>query len=104
MQLINSISDINQLDLADGLKESLIEYGFDLESLLNTTPERTAEVLGIELDVAKIIHAAAMKKKWIRIFVQLIFPSEIHRQLILSPLLHLTSQDLKIMQSRNSSK
>ena len=62
MQLINSISDINQLDLADGLKESLIEYGFDLESLLNTTPERTAEVLGIELDVAKIIHAAAMKK------------------------------------------
>jgi hypothetical protein len=49
------------LDLANGIKESLIEYGFDLSLLLITRSERIAEVLGIELDVAKIIHAAAMR-------------------------------------------
>jgi hypothetical protein len=47
MKLIDSSSDINQLDLANGIKESLIEYGFDLSLLLNTASERIAEVLGI---------------------------------------------------------
>ena len=59
---IDSISDINQIDIADGLKESLIESGFDLETLLNTASERTAKILGIELYVAKLIHNAAMKQ------------------------------------------
>ena len=61
MKFTDSRSDINQLDLANGIKESLIEYCFDLRLLLNTAPQRIAEVLGIELDVAKIIHTAAMK-------------------------------------------
>jgi hypothetical protein len=39
------MSDINQLDLANGIKESLIEYGFDLSLLLNTASEKIAEVL-----------------------------------------------------------
>jgi hypothetical protein len=61
MKFIDSMSDINQLDLANGIKESLIEYRFDLSLLLNTVSEKIAEVLGIELDVAKIIHTAVMK-------------------------------------------
>jgi hypothetical protein len=67
MKLIDSSSDINQLDLANGIKESLMEYGFDLSLLLNTASERIAEVLGIELDVAKIIHTAAMKHYYSKI-------------------------------------
>jgi hypothetical protein len=58
----DSILDILQIDIADGLKDSLMEHGFDLETLLNTTSERTAETLGIELYVAKLIHIAAMKE------------------------------------------
>jgi hypothetical protein len=58
---IDSISDINQIDIDDGLKESLIESGFDLETL-NTASERTAKILGIELYVAKLIHNAALKQ------------------------------------------
>ena len=58
----DSISDINQIEIADGLKDSLIKHGLDLEALLNTTPERTAEILGIDLYVAKLIHIAAMKE------------------------------------------
>jgi len=45
----DSISDINQIEIADGLKHSLMKHGFDLGTLLNTTPERIAEILGIEL-------------------------------------------------------
>jgi hypothetical protein len=61
MKLKDSRSDINQLDLASGIKESLMEYGFDLSLLLNTRAEKIAEVLGVELDVAKIIHTVAIK-------------------------------------------
>jgi hypothetical protein len=61
MKFTDPGSDINQLDLANGIKESLIEHGFDLSLLLNTASERVVEVLGIELDIAKIIHTAAMK-------------------------------------------
>ena len=61
MKFTDSRSDINQLDLANGIKELLIEHGFDLSLLLNIASDRIAEVLGIELDVAKIIHTAAMK-------------------------------------------
>ena len=58
----DSISNINQIEIADGLKDSLIEHGIDLESLLNTTPERTATILGIDLNIAILIHTAAIKQ------------------------------------------
>jgi hypothetical protein len=44
---IDLVSDINQIEIADGLKDSLIEHGNDLEMLLNTAPETTANILGI---------------------------------------------------------
>jgi len=58
----DSISDINQIEIADGLKRSLMKHGFDLGTLLNTTPERIAEILGIELYVAKLIRIAVTKE------------------------------------------
>jgi hypothetical protein len=58
----DSISDINQIEIADGLKHSLMKHGFDLGTLLNTTPERIAEILGIELYVAKLIRIAVTKE------------------------------------------
>ena len=44
------------------VRHLLIRHGFDLESLLNTTPESIANILGIELYVAKLIHIAAIKQ------------------------------------------
>ena len=52
---------ISSLDIADGLKELLIKYRFTLEELSNMSYSELAEYLGIDLYVAKIICAAAMK-------------------------------------------
>ena len=52
---------INSLDIADGLKELLIKYGFTLEELLTTRISDLAEYLGIDLYVANIICNAAKK-------------------------------------------
>jgi hypothetical protein len=52
---------INSLDIADGLKELLIKYGFTLEVLLNTSSSEIAEFLGIDQHVAEIICTAARK-------------------------------------------
>ena len=51
---------INQLDIADGLKELLIN-SFTLESLLNASASDLAEVLGIDQYIAKIINDAVNK-------------------------------------------
>jgi hypothetical protein len=59
---INSHSmSINSLEIADGLKELLIKYGFTLEELLTTPTSDLAEYLGIDLYIAKIICTAARK-------------------------------------------
>src|ERR671931_2922681 len=50
---------INQLDIAEGLKEILLIHGFNLESLLIMRPHDLAEMLGIDEYVAKIIIDAA---------------------------------------------
>ena len=50
---------INSLDIADGLKELLIKYGFTLRELLSIPASELAEFLGIDLYVAKIICGAA---------------------------------------------
>jgi hypothetical protein len=62
VQKKDSISDINQIEIADGLKHSLMKLGFDLGTLLNTTSERIPEILGIELYVAKLIRIAVTKE------------------------------------------
>jgi hypothetical protein len=52
---------INQLDIADGLKELLISSGFTLKSLLNTSAPDLAKILGIDQYVAKLITDAISK-------------------------------------------
>jgi hypothetical protein len=50
IKLIDYRSDIiNQLDLANGIKESLIEYGFDLSLLLNTSSEEDCLSIGYRI-------------------------------------------------------
>ncbi len=56
------VSDlINQLDIADGLKELLIGAGLTLKSLLNTSAADFAKILGIDQYVAKLITYAISK-------------------------------------------
>jgi hypothetical protein len=50
---------INQLDIADGLKELLITKGFTLKLLLETPVSGLAKILGIDNYIASIIHNAA---------------------------------------------
>ena len=51
---------IQVLELAIGIKESLITAGFtSLDSLLRSNPTEIAAILGIELYVAKLIVDAA---------------------------------------------
>jgi hypothetical protein len=52
---------INSIDIADGLKELLIKYGFTLEELLTMPTSDLAEFLGIDLYIAKIICTTARK-------------------------------------------
>jgi len=52
---------INQLDIADGLKELLISKSFNLKLLLNTPVSGLAKMLDIDNYVASIIHHAARK-------------------------------------------
>ena len=54
-------TQINSLDIADGLKELLIKNGFTLEVLLNTSSSEIADFLGIDQYVAEIICTAARK-------------------------------------------
>ena len=49
---------INQIDIADGLKELLTSKDFTLKSLLNTSETDLAKILGIDEFVAKIVRDA----------------------------------------------
>jgi hypothetical protein len=53
---------INQLDIADGLKELLIGRGFTLDLLTKIKPNDLAKTLGIDDHIAKIITIAAKKQ------------------------------------------
>jgi hypothetical protein len=57
----HEIIAINSLDIADGLKELLIKYGFTLEELLSIPASELAEFLGIDSYVANIICGAARR-------------------------------------------
>ena len=52
---------INQLDIADGLKELLISKSFTLKLLLDIPISGLAKNLGIDSYVASIIHGAVKK-------------------------------------------
>ena len=48
-------SDVLELELADGLKELLMDYGFIRRRILKIQSDDSASILGIEDYVAKII-------------------------------------------------
>jgi hypothetical protein len=55
-------SDVKELEIADGLKKLLIDYGFTRQRILKIQPIDLASILGIEDYVAKIIYNAAKRK------------------------------------------
>lgn len=54
-------SGIQQLEIAPGLKESLLKSGLTVESIVSEGPNAVSAALGIEIYVAKIIYDAAKK-------------------------------------------
>ena len=52
---------INQLDIADGLKELLTSKRITLKSLQSTSASDLAKILGTDEYVAKIVHDAATR-------------------------------------------
>ena len=52
---------INQMEIADGLKELLISTGFTVKSLLNTSASDFAKILGIDEYVGKLVSDAVNK-------------------------------------------
>ena len=56
-----SITLVNQLDIAEGLKELLINHGYTLDLLLGSKPADLAHTLGIDNDVAKMIIDATRR-------------------------------------------
>lgn len=52
---------IQMLEVAIGIKDSLVSAGFTLDSLVHASPTDIATVLGIELYVAKLILDAAKR-------------------------------------------
>ena len=52
---------INQLDIADGLKELLLSSSFTLKSLVNASASDFAKILGIDEHVAKLVSDAVNK-------------------------------------------
>ncbi len=50
---------INHLDIAEGLKDALVRYGFKLDSLVRMQPNNLAEILRIDEYVANLIISAA---------------------------------------------
>jgi hypothetical protein len=55
-------NDILKLEIADGLKELLMDYGFTRSRILKTHSSDLASILGIEDYVAKIICNAAKRQ------------------------------------------
>jgi hypothetical protein len=52
---------INQLDIADGLKQLLMRRSFTVKSLLNASTSDFAKILGIDEYVAKLVSDAVNK-------------------------------------------
>ena len=56
-------SDVIELEIADGLKQLLIDYGFTQRRILKLQSSDLASMLGIDDYVAKIICNAAKRKR-----------------------------------------
>jgi hypothetical protein len=54
-------SGIQHLEIASGLKESLLKAGLTVESITSKGPDAVSAALGIEAYVAKIVYDEAKK-------------------------------------------
>jgi len=54
-QLISYIHAVDQLDIAEGLKELLLAYSIRLELLESVSSDDLTEILGIDEYIARII-------------------------------------------------
>jgi hypothetical protein len=54
-------SDIQHLEIASGLKESLLKAGLTVNSITSKGPDAVSDALGIEGYVAKIVYDEAKK-------------------------------------------
>jgi hypothetical protein len=54
-------ADVQRLELAEGIKDSLEKAGFTIDSILNNTPVDISKKLGIDLYVAQIILEVAKR-------------------------------------------
>lgn len=52
-------SDIMELEIEDGLKDLLMDYGFTCEKILRIQSSQLASILGVEDYIGKIIYNAA---------------------------------------------
>jgi hypothetical protein len=66
----NDSISLNDLDLAYGLIELLVENNFTLKSLLNTSSSELSKTLGIDQEVATLICKAAKNRKPLKQEVQ----------------------------------
>jgi hypothetical protein len=58
-QLLSYIDAVDQLDIAEGLKELLLLYGLKLDQLKRMSSNDLAEILGIDKYIARIIINSA---------------------------------------------
>jgi hypothetical protein len=58
LQRLKGMDLINELEIADGLKQLLLSKDFPLELLLNTSASDLAKILGIDECIAKIVRGA----------------------------------------------
>jgi hypothetical protein len=54
-------SDIRLLELADGIKDSLINAGFTIKSIIECTTSDISSKLGVDLYIARIIFEEARR-------------------------------------------
>jgi hypothetical protein len=58
LQRLKAMDLINELEIADGLKQLLLSKDFTLELLLNISVSDLAKILGIDEYIAKIVRRA----------------------------------------------
>ncbi len=64
LQYGRRLNEIQDLPIADGLKDVLIDHRFTMRRMLEVQPNNLASMLGIEEYVAKIIHNAARRNNY----------------------------------------
>jgi hypothetical protein len=52
-------SDIMELEIADGLNDHLMDYGFTRKKILRIQSSQLASILGVEYYIGNIIYNAA---------------------------------------------